>query len=131
MLDLCSGIGSTSRLIASKYDSNVISVDLIDELVQVNQVMNDLCQYNKIKTVESDATQLDLVALDIEGKCDLLLSIQSFLYVHDKKGLFNLCNRALKPGGYLYIEDHIGINSEPLPDELDRISKDFGLVRVD
>ena len=117
VLDLCAGIGSTSRFIASRFNCELIAVDYLSAFTILHQEINNLCGMQNIRVLQGDVTQLDLGSLGLEGQHQVVYSILSFLYIPNKSTLFEVCNKALSSGGQLYIEDYVMDNSIPMTEE--------------
>lgn len=125
LLDICAGLGSTSRFVNSRYGANVVAVDYIKTFMDLCDEINSLSGITKIRCIAGDATALDLEELGITGQCDVVYSIQSLYHIQDKPTLFAKFNEALKMGGFLYIEDHTRLNDLPLTEEEEGICKSF------
>jgi len=126
ILELCSGLGTTARFLATKFPtSEITALDYLDSFNQLSSQMNELCGLRNIKSIQGDATALDLAAHGLEGQCDVVLSLQSFYYITDKKNLFSVCYKALKPGGKLYIEDHVVVQDLPLSEQEEEVATKF------
>lgn len=124
-LDLGSGIGSTARLASCIFGLDVVAVDYLPPFADINHSINALCGIHNIKSLAGDASTLDLAAHQIEGKCDLVYSLQVFLYIPDKQSLFRNLFNAVKPGGAFYIEDHLRENKLELTHEEAKIFSEF------
>jgi cyclopropane fatty-acyl-phospholipid synthase-like methyltransferase len=107
VLDIGSGIGGPARHVAQKFNASVTAIDPLDRYNQLHQTINQLCRLeDHIHVAQTDATADDLTTLPGAGEgFDAIYAMLSFLHVADKTALLNNCQRLLKPGGQLYIED--------------------------
>ena len=128
ILELCAGNGATSRFIADRFKVDLTAVDFLPGFNGLHREMNELCGITNTKIVEGDATQLDLNSLGLENQCQIVYSLQSFYYIENKPALFAVCNKALKPGGRLYIEDHVVENNIPLTEQEEEIATKFQFI---
>mmetsp|Transcript_808 Transcript_808/g.108 ORF Transcript_808/g.108 Transcript_808/m.108 type:complete len:133 (+) Transcript_808:211-609(+) len=131
-MDAGSGTGITSRAIAKDFNFNVVSVDYLQHFTNIANQLNALCGLqNKITAIQGDMTSLDLEANQYVGKFDAVISIQAFLHIRDKKALFTLCNKALKNGGMLYIEDFTVHDKSILQEDDTAAMEHLGLHNID
>ena len=103
-------------------------VDFLPEFNRLHQEMNDLCGITNTRIIQGDATQLNLAELGLEEQCHIVYSLQSFYYIGNKPALFANCNKALKIGGKLYIEDHVVENNIPLIEKEEEIASKFQFI---
>lgn len=88
ILDLGSGTGCESRYLAETYGCKVYSLDYSDEMCSINNAINKLCGLDILITVIcDDAASLNLSEYNLEGQCDLVITIQSMLFVTEKEKL--------------------------------------------
>jgi SAM-dependent methyltransferase len=127
VLELCAGTGSTSRFVAERFRADLTAVDFLPAFNELHREMNSLCGLN-YRVVQGDATMLDLAELGLEGQCSIVFSLQAFYYIANKAALFGVCNKALKMGGKLYIEDHVLENDLPLSTEEEEIAVKFQFI---
>ncbi|OMJ69185.1 hypothetical protein SteCoe_33164 [Stentor coeruleus] len=128
VLELCAGNGSTSRFVADRFKVQLTTVDFLPAFNELHRNMNELCGITNTRIIQGDATQLDLVGLGLENECQVVYSLQSFYYIANKPALFSVCNRALKMGGRLYIEDHVVENNIPLIEKEEEIAVKFQFI---
>ena len=128
LLELCAGNGATSRFVADHFKANLTAVDFLPEFNRLHQEMNDLCGITNTRIIQGDATQLNLAELGLEEQCHIVYSLQSFYYIGNKPALFANCNKALKIGGKLYIEDHVVENNIPLIEKEEEIASKFQFI---
>jgi SAM-dependent methyltransferase len=126
-VELCAGNGSTSRFIAERFNPNLTAIDFLPAFNDLHRQMNELCGF-QYSIVQGDATKLDLQGLGLQGEADVVYSLQSFYYIENKKALFHNCNKILKLGARLYIEDHVLENDIPLNDQEEEIAKKFQFI---
>ena len=104
VLDVCSGMGGTSRYLAWKYGCRVVGADLTATRVAgaVNlTAMAGLA--DRVSYVQADAC-----ALELRGESfDAAVGQESFLHIPDKAALLASLHRVLKPGGGLAFTDWI------------------------
>lgn len=122
VLDLCSGMGGTSRYLAYRYGATVLGVDLTETRVAGARRLTEMVGLQDQVTYRVG----DVVSLDIEsGSFDRVVSQESFLHIPDREALLASCHRVLKAGGGLGFTDWI--STERLDDEARRFLAD-GLV---
>lgn len=112
VLDICSGMGGTSRYLAYRFGAEVVGVDLTGSRVEgASRLTERVGLHDRVSYQRGDAARLDLPA----GTFDRAVSQESFLHVPDREGIFAGCHRVLKPGGGLGFTDWIA--TEQLTDE--------------
>lgn len=104
VLDLCSGMGGTSRYLAYKYGATVLGVDVTVSRVEGARHLTALVGLDdRIEYQVGDAANLDLA----EDSVDFIVSQESFLHIVDRASLFAGCYRTLRPGGRIGFTDVI------------------------
>ncbi len=104
VLDLCSGLGGTSRYLAYRYGATVIGVDLNESRVDgARTLTRQVGLQDRVTYALGDATHLDIGSETV----DRIVSQESFLHIQDRESLFSECYRVLKPGGGLGFTDWI------------------------
>lgn len=104
VLDLCSGMGGTSRYLAYRYGATVLGVDLNESRIKGARSLTRLVGLqDQITYVLGNAAHLDIDSESV----DRIVSQESFLHIQDRKDLFAGCMRVLRPGGGLGFTDWI------------------------
>ncbi|WP_436640624.1 SAM-dependent methyltransferase [Microbaculum sp. FT89] len=112
VLDICSGLGGTSRYLAYRYGANVLGVDINESRVDGAARLTELVGLDdKVSFQVGDAARLDME----EGSFDRAISQESFLHIADKEAVFAGCLHILKPEGVFGFTDWIA--TEKLSDE--------------
>ena len=102
VLDLCSGMGGTSRYLAYRYGATVLGVDLTESRVNGARRLTELVGLqDKVSFRVGDAAHLDLDGDSV----DRIVSQESFLHIEDREGLFAGCFRVLESGGGIGFTD--------------------------
>ena len=102
VLDLCSGMGGTSRYLAYRYGATVLGVDLTESRVVGARHLTELVGLeDKVTYRLGDAAHLDLDSQSV----DRIVSQESFLHIEDRDDLFAGCYRVLKTGGGMGFTD--------------------------
>jgi sarcosine/dimethylglycine N-methyltransferase len=102
VLDLCSGMGGTSRYLAYRYGATVLGIDLNESRVKGARTLTRLVGLqDKVTYQVDDAAHLDLECETV----DRIVSQESFLHIQDRENLFSGCCRVLKTGGALGFTD--------------------------
>lgn len=102
VLDLCSGMGGTSRYLAYRHGATVLGVDLTASRVEGARHLTALVGLDdRVEYRVGDAANLDLG----EDSVDFIVSQESFLHVTNREGLFAGCYRTLRPGGKIGFTD--------------------------
>ncbi len=102
VLDLCSGMGGTSRYLAYRYGATVLGVDLTESRVAGARRLTELVGLqDKVSYRVGDAAHMDLDSDSV----DRIVSQESFLHIEDREDLFAECYRVLKPGGGMGFTD--------------------------
>lgn len=113
VLDICSGLGGTSRYLAHRYGATVVGFDLSESRTAgALNLTRRVGLQDRITHVQGDATAMALEPDSFDGA----LSQEAFVHIADKTALFASCYRVLKPGGRLAFTDWIGFESLA-PDE--------------
>lgn len=116
VLDICSGMGGTSRYLAYRYGATVVGVDLNESRVDGARALTRLVGLqDKVTYKICDAADLDLESEAV----DRAVSQESFLHIQDRESLFAECSRVLKTGGGLGFTDWIST------DRLDAAARAF------
>lgn len=106
LLSLASGCGSEARFVAQRYSVDMVSCDFVQGLCEVSTRINALCGLSEcLKVYQADVRYCPLEEWGCVANCDAVYCIQSFLHIPDKPLVLENCNKAIKPGGKLYIED--------------------------
>jgi ubiquinone/menaquinone biosynthesis C-methylase UbiE len=102
VLDVCAGMGGTSRYLAWKYGCIVVGVDFTASRVAGAQALTRrVGLHERVTIVQGDATRLALSPADF----DAAVSQEAFLHIADKAALLGGCRRMLRPGGRLGFTD--------------------------
>jgi|FEC22Drversion2_1045045.scaffolds.fasta_scaffold00166_63 sarcosine/dimethylglycine N-methyltransferase len=102
VLDICSGLGGTSRYLAYRHGVSVHGVDLTESRVLGAQQLTEMVGLgDKVTFSIGDAARLDLG----EARFDRAISQEAFLHISDRESLFAGCYRVLRPGGGLGFTD--------------------------
>lgn len=116
VLDIGSGIGGPARYIAEKTGAHVTALELQTDLSELAAHLTQRCGLSHL--VEHRTGDI----LDgIAGQYDAVLSILCFLHIPNRARLFEVCRKAIKPGGILYIEDY-GRHREATPQEAETLA---------
>jgi len=131
LIDIGSGAGGSSRHIAWKYNCNVDSVEILEELAKVSDGLNFLLKLQSVNTHIGDFVSLSGGNPDWETSFNAAVSQLAILHIPNKKKVFEQVNHILKPGGTLFIEDFFVNDGQTLTQaELDALSNDIS-VRLD
>lgn len=105
VLDVCAGLGGTSRYLAWKYGCTVQGVDLTASRVAGAQALTErVCLQDRVSFLQADATQL---AVSPAG-FDAAIGQEAFIHIADKAALLGGCHRMLRDGGRLGFTDILG-----------------------
>lgn len=104
VLDLCCGMGGTSRYLACRYGATVVGLDLTRSRVEGAQQLTELVGLkDKVSFVTGDACDLQFAAESF----DSLVSQEAFLHIAQRDALLSGCHRVLKNGGGIGFTDWI------------------------
>lgn len=96
VLDIGSGIGGPSRLIAARYGCSVTGVDLTPHFVETARALTEMCgMTGRIRFEVGSATALPFP----EDSFDLALLLHVGMNIPDKAALFREARRVLRTGG--------------------------------
>lgn len=130
VLDVCSGLGGTSRYLAYRHGCTVVGVDLhqprTDSAVALTERVG---LSDRVSFVRGDAVNLQFD----DGGFDAAISQEAFLHIPDKEALLANCRRVIKPGGRLGFTDWIlrGKLSKAVQTNLREVFAAVGLVASD
>jgi sarcosine/dimethylglycine N-methyltransferase len=104
VLDVCSGMGGTSRYLAYRYGARVVGLDLTRSRVEGARHLTKLVRLQgRVSYVTGDACDLQFEPESF----DRLVSQEAFLHIPDREALFSGCYRVLKKGGGIGYTDWI------------------------
>lgn len=111
VLDVGSGVGGTSRCLATEFGCRVTGIDLTDEYCRAAAILSakiglaELVDYR-----QGDATNLPFD----DGSFDVVWTEHVAMNIPDKPRLYREMHRVLKPGGTLAIYDILAGPSGPV-----------------
>ena len=112
ILEIGSGLGGASRLLADTLDAHITAVDITPSFTFACQQINRILGYSCIHSICADACELDQLP---DNSQDAIWSQHTIMNIPDKDRLLETLNRVLKPGGKLLLHEVIaGSNPEPL-----------------
>lgn len=101
LLDIGSGVGGTSRVVASRVGCEVVGVELQAEL---NRLADDLTRRTGLHD-RVRFTTADFLAYQSEQPFDHFISLLVYLHLPDRMAALRKSFELLKPGGRFMIED--------------------------
>lgn len=102
VLDVGSGIGGPARYLAHKTGCEVTAVELQEDAHQVAVDLTRRCGLEgQVHHVNADFLDPGEIFADF----DAVVSWFVFLHIPQRELLLTLCREALRPGGYLYVND--------------------------
>jgi cyclopropane fatty-acyl-phospholipid synthase-like methyltransferase len=108
VLDVCAGLGGTSRYLAWKHGCTVVGVDFnAGRVAGANALTRRVRLQERVTVQQGDATRLAVTPPALQGGFDAAISQEAFLHIEDKAGLLSGCHRMLRPGGRLGFTDLI------------------------
>ena len=111
VLDVGSGIGGTSRYVATRYGASVTGVDLTPEYCEVASMLSELVGLSdRVRYRQGSALGLPFD----DGEFSLATMLHVGMNVPDKPGLFREVQRVLEPGGVFGIYDILGVGADEL-----------------
>jgi len=102
LLDVGSGLGGTSRYLATTTGCDVVGVDLTEEYCRVAKMLSDRVGLAQ-RTVFRHGSALALPFTD--GRFDVVWTEHVQMNIADKTGFYRELGRTLKPGGKLAFHD--------------------------
>jgi cyclopropane fatty-acyl-phospholipid synthase-like methyltransferase len=104
VLDMCAGMGGTSRYLAWRHGCDVTGVEFnAGRVAGANALTRRVGLAGRVRIVQGDATRLALVPAEF----DAAVSQEAFLHIADKPALLESCRRMLRAGGRLGFTDLI------------------------
>jgi ubiquinone/menaquinone biosynthesis C-methylase UbiE len=108
LLDLGCGLGGPGRLVADRFGSRIIGVDLLPLRVELAQALAEMTGMSDRASYRvADATRLAFDAASFDHVWMLDVS----MHIRDKAALFAEISRVVRPGGLLVMHEQTG----PLP----------------
>ena len=102
MLDIGSGIGGPARYLAHTVGCEVSAVELQDDAHRVASNLTRRCGLaHRVQHIHADFLETEQVFADF----DVVVSWFVFAHIPERDRLLARCRRALRPGGYLYVDD--------------------------
>ncbi len=104
VLDVCSGLGGTSRYLAHRHGCLVVGLDLNESRTAgAARLTEKVGLAGVVSHVRGDAMELDFEP----GGFDAVIGQEAFLHIPDKPRLLGNCFRLLQPGGRLAFSDWV------------------------
>ena len=112
VVDLGSGIGGASRVLAAEFGCDVTGVDLTPDFVDCARVLTERCGLSSTCRFElGDATSLPFEA----GAFDVAWTQHVVMNIRNRQGFANEAFRVLKPGGrFAFFDILLSDNPRPL-----------------
>jgi len=104
VLDVCAGLGGTSRYLAWRYGCTLVGVEVnAGRCAGAAALTVRVGLADRVRIVSGDATALEQALA--ERDFDAAISQEAFLHIPDKAALLGGCCRALRAGGRLGFTD--------------------------
>jgi len=100
ILDVGCGMGGSAFYFHDTFGASVYGVDLAEKMIQIGQ--GYIGDRKNVQLVLSDIFDAKLE----DNSYDIVYSRDTILHIENKKGLFELMFRTLKPGGQVLITDY-------------------------
>lgn len=111
VLDVGSGLGGTSRYLASITDCNVVGIDLTDDYCRVASMLSEKVGLgDKTRFLQGSALELPFD----DSHFDVAWTEHVQMNIVDKKQFYGELSRVLKPGGRLAFHDIFAGNGKEL-----------------
>lgn len=107
VLDVGSGLGGTARYLASRFDAEVVGVDLVPDYVGLARTFSEWTDLDR-RTSFREGSAVDLPVSD--GAFDVAWLEHVQMNVSDKSTLARELIRTLRPGGRLVLYEIFGTN---------------------
>jgi cyclopropane fatty-acyl-phospholipid synthase-like methyltransferase len=127
VLDVGSGLGGPARVIAHEAGSDVMAIELQDDLNRLAGELTARCGLgDRIEHRRADFLTASLPA----GEFDALVSWLTFLHIEDREALLTRCFQRLRPGGRIFVEDFFA-RRDPGDDESCLLAEEVYCQRLD
>ncbi len=106
VLDVCAGLGGTSRYLAWRYGCRVVGVEWnAGRVAGAQELTRRVGLEQRVTFVQGDATALEAAIPAPERGFDAVVSQEAFLHIPDKPALLRGCCAMLRAGGRLGFTD--------------------------
>ena len=110
LIDLCCGLGGTSRYVADKCGTEVIGVDVTKNRINAAEKLTKIVNLQEnVKFINADILNIPID----KATFDVAIGQEAFLHISDKSELFRETGRILKKGGRLGFTDVIALAGVP------------------
>ncbi|GAV04961.1 hypothetical protein RvY_15158 [Ramazzottius varieornatus] len=102
VLDVCCGIGGSAFHMAKEYGVHVHGVDLSSNMISIG-----LQRRREGNLHGVDFEMCNVMTKDFEPNCyDVVYSRDAIMHMEDRRKLFDILLKCLKPGGRLFVTDY-------------------------
>lgn len=121
VLDVGTGLGGTPRLLAHLFGCHAHGVELTESRHRDAVALTRLVRLDKLVSI----TRGDFLEVELtDGPYDLVIGQAAFMHFVDQAAAYRKCAEALRPGGWLVVEDAY-LRREPAGDEMIKLQSLF------
>ncbi|NEO92266.1 MAG: methyltransferase domain-containing protein [Moorea sp. SIO3G5] len=108
VLDIGSGVGGPARYISYKTGCHLQCVELRQDFSEIAQELTQRIGLDqRIQYLTGNVLSSEITDALLPNSFDNIISFLSLLHIEERDKVLEICFRALKENGYIYVEDYV------------------------